>query len=97
MRRARDRPPFVTRVCPMSDRGFVFLLACLLLLCLHCFVENVSTTGEESYQLDTCDRTRHVLRDAWGVVTDGPGKYLPNTHCQWLIQGEKDFFLFSLL
>lgn len=38
--------------------------------------------------LDSCDKTRRVFTDSWGVITDGPleSNYTQDSHCEWLIK-----------
>lgn len=33
-------------------------------------------------------RGRKVLNATYGIITDGPGNYPMETHCEWLIDGE---------
>ncbi|XP_047489262.1 multiple epidermal growth factor-like domains protein 8 [Penaeus chinensis] len=33
-----------------------------------------------------CNRSRQVLTESWGIITDGPGPYPEASHCQWLIR-----------
>ena len=35
-----------------------------------------------------CNRSRQVLKDSYGVISDGDGKYLEATYCQWLVLGK---------
>ena len=36
----------------------------------------------------SCSRSRQILSDEWGIVSDGPPllNYTENTHCEWLIK-----------
>lgn len=38
--------------------------------------------------LDSCDKTRRVFTETWGVITDGPleSNYTQDSHCEWLIK-----------
>lgn len=38
--------------------------------------------------LDSCDKSRRVFTETWGVITDGPieSNYTQDSHCEWLIK-----------
>ena len=37
----------------------------------------------------SCNRTRKVLTQSWGIISDGPpnSNYTEDSHCLWLIKG----------
>lgn len=49
--------------------------------------------------LDSCDKTRRVFTDSFGVITDGPleSNYTQDSHCEWLIKanGSDQFITLS--
>lgn len=54
-------------------------------------------TVNASYKLKgqrNCNRTRSVLTDIQGRITDGSDLYLKENHCEWLIKG-KYIFLYD--
>lgn len=44
--------------------------------------------GSVSSLSDSCDKTRRVFTETWGVITDGPleSNYTQDSHCEWLIK-----------
>ncbi|CAG0913973.1 unnamed protein product [Notodromas monacha] len=74
----------------MKCGGAGSITCCLTLLptwwlLLNDAVISASSISEEANSLESCDRSRVILKQPWGVFGDGPGKYRPNTYCQWLI------------
>lgn len=45
-----------------------------------------------------CDKTRKILTDSWGIISDGPNdsNYTEDSHCEWLIKGEPSGVLYLI-
>lgn len=62
----------------LSGILFIMLITDVYKQAVNCY----KVTEERS-----CNRTRMVLTDTWGRITDGPNDYPKESHCEWLIKG----------
>ena len=45
----------------------------------------------------SCDKTRKIFTESWGVISDGPkgSNYTQDSHCEWLIKGKNIRFILT--
>ena len=72
--------------------GKIFLYVFIFILFGEYAESYISSQSHSS-----CDKQRVILTDSWGIITDGPGEYTEESHCQWLIRGLYKLVLFLYL
>ncbi|KAB7506888.1 Attractin [Armadillidium nasatum] len=71
----------------LSGILFIMLITDVYKQAVNCY----KVTEERS-----CNRTRMVLTDTWGRITDGPNDYPKESHCEWLIKASSSSYYITL-
>lgn len=65
---------------------------------ISCWIFNVAifynllfeTVSGQFLSLSSCDQSRKILTEKYGIVTDGSSNYTQDSHCEWLIKAQND-------
>ena len=55
------------------------------ILSLITLVQNNGIFGIGLQDMKGCNKSRQIIEESWGHISDGPGDYPKESHCEWLI------------